>query len=119
MLNMSFCVMKKLLFCSDYYGQPFKYRLHFMQRLCEKAGVKPFGFHAIRHLSASLMYDMGELTSSIQYTLRHQSAKTTDLYLRSLGTKTARSSLENLGRRMESGLAQMEEPPTTEVEGGS
>jgi integrase len=90
-----------------------------MKRLCEKVHVRHFGFHAIRHFSASLMYDMGEPTSSIQFTLRHQSAKTTDIYLRSLGTKTARSSLENLGRRMASGLAKMEEPPSTEVEDGS
>lgn len=114
-----FLCEEKTPFCSEYYGQPFKYRIHFMKRLCEKVNVKPFGFHAIRHLSASLMYDMGEPTSSIQFTLRHQSAKTTDIYLRSLGTKTARASLENLGRRMASGLAEMEEPPSTAVEDGS
>ena len=36
-------------------GNPFQYRLHFMRRLCKRAGVKAFGFHAIRHLTASIL----------------------------------------------------------------
>jgi integrase len=33
-------------------GDPFTSRCHFMRRICTRAGVRPFGFHAIRHLSA-------------------------------------------------------------------
>ena len=39
--------------------QPFKYRLHFMRRICGRAGVKHFGFHAIRHITASILYHLG------------------------------------------------------------
>jgi hypothetical protein len=30
-----------------------------MRRLCDKAKVKPFGFHAIRHLTASTLFNQG------------------------------------------------------------
>jgi integrase len=39
--------------------QPFKYRLHFMRRICGRAGVKHFGFHATRHITASILYHLG------------------------------------------------------------
>jgi integrase len=50
----------------DHYGQPFKYRLQFMHRLCELADVKPFGFHAIRHLTASILRRKGYELGAIQ-----------------------------------------------------
>ena len=37
-------------------GQPFTQRIHFMEILCRKAHVKPFGFHAIRHKSAAITF---------------------------------------------------------------
>ncbi|WP_394699529.1 tyrosine-type recombinase/integrase [uncultured Desulfobacter sp.] len=30
-----------------------------MKKLCERAGVKPFGFHGIRHQTASILYHKG------------------------------------------------------------
>jgi integrase len=66
-------------------GGRFKYRLHFMRRLCERAHVKPFGFHAIRHLRAVMLYKGGALVHEIQKWLRHESASTTERYLKSLG----------------------------------
>ena len=51
-----FLCLDEFFFCEEYYGEPFKHRQHLMKRLCEKASVKPFGFHAIRHLSASILY---------------------------------------------------------------
>jgi hypothetical protein len=42
-----FLCLDKTEFCREYYGHPFMYRLHFMQRLCERAKVTRFGFHAI------------------------------------------------------------------------
>jgi integrase len=47
--------------------------------------VKPFDFHAIRHLVATKMYHEGKELSYIQYFLRHLSPNTTVNYLRSLG----------------------------------
>jgi integrase len=36
-------------------GNPYRARGHAMETLCKRAGVKSFGFHAIRHLSATIM----------------------------------------------------------------
>jgi len=35
------------------YGQPFKVRRKFLSGLCKRAGVRPFGFHALRRFVAS------------------------------------------------------------------
>ena len=66
-------------------GQPYKWRQHLMKRLCKRAGVKPFGFHAFRHLTASLMAANGEAMTTIQRILRHQALTTTNGYIRWLG----------------------------------
>lgn len=71
-------------------GDPFRVRAHFMNTLCEKANVKRFGFHAIRHLSAVILYKEGEEISTIQKILQHQHATTTDRYLVSLGLEKGR-----------------------------
>lgn len=83
-------------FCNEYYGKPFKGRRHFMKRCCEKVGVKPFGFHAIRHLTATILYKMGKPVSVIQNLLRHKHATTTNRYLGSLGLEDTRTHLEDL-----------------------
>ena len=72
---------------------------HGVKRLCEKAGVPRFGFHAIRHLTASILYWLGKPVGVIQAILRHKSASTTERYLRSLGLEETRSHLEDLNGR--------------------
>lgn len=72
-------------FENQYEGDHFKSRQHIMGKLCARAGVKPFGFHAIRHLSAIVLYKGGYPVSLIQTLLRHESATTTARYLKSLG----------------------------------
>jgi integrase len=89
-----FVCLDKTHFCEDYYGKPFKVRQHFMERLCEKAKVKKFGFHSIRHLVATTLYHNGRKLSEIQAILRHKSPSTTERYLRSLGIKGLRNALE-------------------------
>lgn len=66
-------------------GHPFKERRWFMSRMCKKAGVPPFGFHAIRHLSATCLYHAGYDLAVIQAILRHKSPNTTARYLKRLG----------------------------------
>lgn len=66
-------------------GDPFTSRCHFMKKLCHRSGVKPFGFHAIRHFSAVTLYRGGEEVYKIQKVLRHRDATTTNNYLKSLG----------------------------------
>lgn len=85
-------------YCRDYRGQPFKVRRRLMASLCERAGVQPFTFHAIRHLSASILYAKGYPVSVIQAILRHQNPQTTTRYLKSLGLEDTRDALASLGR---------------------
>jgi integrase len=86
-------------FCSEYFGRPFKNRQHLMKRLCLRAGVKPFGFHAIRHLTATILYHKGCSVSVIQAILRHKSPNTTAKYLHNLGLENLRSALDEGLRR--------------------
>ena len=86
-------------FCQESYGKPFKYRQHFMGNLCERAKVKPFGFHSIRHLTASTLYKLGYVIADIQSVLRHESATTTAKYIKSLGLEGVRSALEALSQQ--------------------
>jgi integrase len=60
-----------------------------VKKLCVKAGVKPFGFHAIRHHVSALMASSKKLSLvEIQKQLRHKNATTTDKYLKSLITES-------------------------------
>lgn len=68
-------------------GGQFLHRQHFMPRMCERAGVKPFGFHAIRHLAAAMMARAGVDLVTIQAILRHEKPTTTDRYLKSMGNQ--------------------------------
>jgi integrase len=60
-----------------------------MQRVCRKINVAPFGYHAIRHFTASHLYAKGYTISVIQAILRHSNPNTTARYLRSLGMDPA------------------------------
>ena len=56
-----------------------------LKRLCEKAGVAPFGFHAIRHYFAVILVKSQKADiTDIQQLLGHQRPTTTDGYLRSV-----------------------------------
>lgn len=66
-------------------GEPYRARGHFMDTVCKRAKVKPFGFHAIRHLHASILFNEGTELSVVQRQLRHTNPNTTARYLRSLG----------------------------------
>ncbi len=92
-----FICVEESISSQEHYGQPFKQRRHLMNRLCDKAEIRRFGFHAIRHLTATILYHAGYDLGVIQAILRHKYATTTNQYLRSLG-------LENLRAAMEEGL---------------
>ena len=65
-------------------GEPFRAKAHFMKTLCKRAGVKPFGFHAIRHKSAAITFVASGLNSA-QILMGHARATTTDRYIKSAG----------------------------------
>jgi integrase len=91
-----FLCLDKYNFCSEQYGQRFKYRQNLMPRLCEKAGVKKFGFHSIRHLSSTILFAKGHSLGVIQAILRHENPLTTTKYLKSLGIENVREALQDL-----------------------
>ena len=89
-----FVCLNETHFCEEYYGKPFLHRQHLMERLCNRAHVKPFGFHGIRHLTASILYKKGYPLAVIQAILRHANPNTTARYIRSLGLEETRGALE-------------------------
>jgi integrase len=89
-----FVCLDETPFCEEYFGKPFKGRQYFMGRMCTKAKVKPFGYHGIRHLTASILYQKGYPLSVIQTILRHVSPNTTARYIHSLGLEETRGALE-------------------------
>lgn len=64
---------------------PYDDRKKIMSTLCEKAGVKYFRFHPIRHSGASVMESRRVPTVAIQRILGHENRKTTEIYLHSMG----------------------------------
>lgn len=95
------------------YGQPFKVRQRFMAKACERAGVKPFGFHAIRHLSASVLWNEGIDIKDIQLILRHKSQATTERYLHRLGLLQPTG--QRIGEALEKGGKVIEFPVSRAV----
>jgi integrase len=65
-------------------GKPYLERRGFPQELCEAAKVKPFGLHAIRHLTASILAKANVPMIQIQAILRHKKLSTTEGYIRGL-----------------------------------
>lgn len=66
------------------YWVPYQYRQHWLKDLCEKAGVKQFGFHGIRHLCASILAAQNVPLVDIQHQLRHEHLSTTERYIHRL-----------------------------------
>jgi len=82
-------------------GGPYLYRQHWMKRLCARAGVRPFGLHAIRHLSDSILANEGVPVIVIQGILRHKNSNTTQRYLHRLSElKTALKALSQRKSRL-------------------
>ncbi len=70
--------------CDSFMGNIFTQRRHFMKCLCERAGVKCFGFHAIRHKAAAITFVQSGLNAA-QVLMGHYRATTTDTYVKSAG----------------------------------
>lgn len=77
-------------------GEKFATRRSFMKWVCKKAGVKPFGFHALRHYTASKLAESGTPLPMIQAILRHKSVSTTARYIRNLNGGVSGQILEDV-----------------------
>lgn len=78
-------------------GKPYTSRQHFMERLCVRAGVRRFGFHALRRYVASMLSDRYKVsTVSIQRVLGHEHLSTTDRYIQNIASDL-REVMEKLG----------------------
>lgn len=97
-------------------GQPYKSAAHVMKRLCARAGIKRFGFHAIRHLAATILAQEGHSLFSIQHSLRHEKQSTTDRYLHGLGAfKEVADALDSLAGRGPAKVLTFPSPQAPEV----
>ncbi len=65
--------------------QPFQNRNRLMSKLCKRAGVRVFGFHALRHAGASIMETNNVPIGAIQRVLGHEHRSTTEIYLHNIG----------------------------------
>jgi integrase len=66
-------------------GQKYTQRRRFMKGLCERAGVKPFGFKAMRKFGPSVLNDVHKVSmKKLQKLLRHKSQTTTEIYLKNI-----------------------------------
>jgi integrase len=103
-------------------GEPYRINSQLMPRLCKRAGVKPFGFHALRHKSAAVVYPVAGLFGS-QTILGHNNANETDRYIKSVGLYESQEkileALENsgIGRAVGSLLMEMETPYADRCQG--
>ncbi len=64
---------------------PFKDRREIIKNLCNKAEVRQFRFHALRHAGASIMDNQNVPIGSIQRILGHENRTTTEIYLHAIG----------------------------------
>lgn len=64
---------------------PFQDRKGIMKSLCNKAGVRYFRYHALRHSGASIMENNNVSIGTIQRILGHENRSTTEIYLHSIG----------------------------------
>lgn len=64
---------------------PYADRKMLMTKLCEKAEVRYFRYHALRHFGASLLEASNVPIGSIQRILGHENRSTTEIYLHSIG----------------------------------
>uniref|UniRef100_A0A6M3IX83 Putative site-specific tyrosine recombinase n=1 Tax=viral metagenome TaxID=1070528 RepID=A0A6M3IX83_9ZZZZ len=63
---------------------PFNNRSKIMRTACQRAGVKYFRFHALRHFGASLLENERVPRSKTQEILGHEKISTTDHYIQSI-----------------------------------
>ena len=77
---------------------PYRHREKWLPRLCRIAGIRTFGLHSIRHLSASILMENDVPLIDIKTILRHKNLSTTERYIHRL--KSVRKSMLVIERQM-------------------
>jgi integrase len=77
-------VIGEYVFINPATALPYSSRQKWVPRLCQKAGVKEFGLHGIRHLSASILVTNKVSLLDVQTILRHKNLTTTQRYVHRL-----------------------------------
>jgi integrase len=67
-----------------YVERPYARRNRMMSRLCKRAGVRHFGFHALRHAGASILQRRNVPVTTVQKILVHENLSTTEIYLQTI-----------------------------------
>ncbi len=75
--------------------KPYQYRSKLLKKLCKDAGVRQFGYHALRHYGASLLADKGHPITVIQEILGHEDRRTTEIYIQAI-QESVKEALEHL-----------------------
>lgn len=74
----------EFVFVNPKTNKPYTHGNQMIKRMCRRAEVEVFSFHAIRHLSASVLLQAGVDLPTAQLILRHRSVTTTARYVHSL-----------------------------------
>jgi integrase len=76
---------------------PYPYRKDLLLRACDRAGIRRFSYHALRHCGASILDAVGVAEAEIQEILGHDNRSTTHHYLQRI-IKANRSAIEAMER---------------------
>lgn len=90
---------REYLFINPVTGRPFNQRRRLLKGICRRAGVRQFGYHAIRHMGADLLMNQGEDLRTISRYLRHKNLETTERYLRRRPDESLKKAAGRLGNK--------------------
>ncbi len=98
-------------------GERFNRRPKFMRGVCRRAGIKPYGFHAIRHFVSAILLDRNKIgTPTVSKFLGHMNLSTTDIYAHSIGIKHQDDALDVAVERLEDSIPKLLPAPGSGLE---